>query len=123
MTFTYAPSAAPDNVTQIRYHLSDTDKDTAIYTDEEINMVVAMEGTVGAAVISLIKGIMSKLAMEPDMSADWLKIDWRRSSDAWGQMLTEKRREFGLGASISSGGRHAYRPDTLEKTPPDYGEE
>lgn len=122
MTFSY-DLVTPTDVTRVRRHISDTDETTAIFSDEEIQFNLDEEGTVNKAVIALIKQIIAKLSNEPDMQADWLKIDWRRSSEAWFKMLSEKKREFGLGAVIDSGGSHAYRPDTLQKTAPDYGEE
>jgi hypothetical protein len=123
MTFTYTPSTTPTDLTLVRYHTSDTVSATAIHSDEEINMVLAVEGTVGKAVVSLIKKIMAMLAAEPDMKADWLQIDWRRSAENWKTLLAEKKAEFGLGWQVSSGGQHAYRPDSLQKESPDYGEE
>ncbi len=123
MTFTYAISTTPTDLTLVRYHTGDTVSSVAMWQDDEINMVLAVEGSVGKAVISLIKNARIKLAAEPDMKADWLQVDWRRSDQTWKDMLTEKKREFGLGATIDSGGSHAYRPDTLQKEAPDYGEE
>jgi len=122
MTFTFAPSASPDTVTTIRYHVGDTDRDTAMWDDETIAMVYALESSIGGAVISLIKQARLRLAAEPDMKADWLQVDWRRSDAAWKDMLAEKKQEFGLGWQDSSGGQHSYRPDTLQKEAPDYGE-
>lgn len=122
MTFTYTISTTPTDLTKVRYHTGDTDSATAMWQDDEINMVLAMEGSVGGAVISLIKSAIIKLANEPDMQADWLKIDWRRSSDAWFKLLDDKKQELGQGWSVTSGGQHSYRPDSLQKEPPDYGE-
>lgn len=122
MTFSY-DLVTPTDVTRVRRHISDTDETTAIFSDEEIQFNLDEEGTVNKAVIALIKQIIAKLSNEPDMKADWLQIDWRRSSEAWFKMLSDKKREFGLGAVIDSGGRHSFRPDTLQKTAPDYGEE
>jgi hypothetical protein len=120
MAFTYTPSATPDDVTIIRYHIGDTTEATAIYSDAEINMVLSIEGAVNLAVISLIKGIIARIAMEPDMTADWLRVEWRRSTDNWKTLLAEKRREFGLGAVASSSGQHAYRADSFQNESPDW---
>jgi hypothetical protein len=122
MTFTYN-LAAPDDVTRVRYHIGDTVEATAIFSDEEITFAIDEEGTWQKAVIASIRSVMARIAGEPDMTADWLKVDWRRSSDNWQMLLTEKKNQFGLGATASSGGRHAYRPDSLQKSTPDYGEE
>lgn len=121
MAFTYTISTTPTNLTKVRYHTGDTDSATAMWQDDEINMVLAVEGSVAAAVISLIKSAITKLAREPDMQADWLKIDWRRSADNWMALLAEKRREFGLGLfAFDGGGQHAYRPDSDQHETPDY---
>lgn len=123
MTFTYNPSATPDNVTLVRYYTSDRDRDTAMWSDEEITMVVAQRGSVGAACESLLKNKITELSNNPNMQADWLRVDWSTTLEALKSTLASVKAEFGLGATIDSGGRHAYRPDTLQKEPPDYGEE
>lgn len=121
MTFSY-DLATPTDVTRVRRHISDTDQATAIFSDEEITFFLAEEGTVAKTVIACIKQIKAKLAAEPNMKADWLQIDWADAMAAWDKLLAEKKSEFGLGWQVSSGGQHAYRPDSLQKEPPDYGE-
>lgn len=122
MTFTYTPSAVND-VTRVRYHLRDTDEATAMFTDEEIEMAISEEGSYQKAVISLIQATIAELSREPDMSADWLKIDWRRSVASWSTMLSEKKKAFNLGFRISASSHHTYRADSLLKSEPDYDEE
>ncbi|MBZ0294502.1 MAG: hypothetical protein K8L99_18200 [Anaerolineae bacterium] len=120
MTFTYTVSSTPTDLTKIRFYTGDTVEDAAIHTDEEIAMILALEGTVQKAVIALLRSIITRLATEPDLTADWLRIDWRRSSDNWKMMLAERKREFGLGARASSGGQHAYRADSFQNESPDW---
>lgn len=122
MTFTYN-LAVPDDITRVRRHISDTDAATAIYSDEEITFFLAEEGTVAKTVIACIKQVIAKLSMEPNMKADWLQVDWATAMAGWKSLLAEKKSEFGLGFQVSSGGQHSYRPDTLQKEAPDYGEE
>lgn len=122
MTFSYTPSAV-NNVTRVRYHLRDTDESAAMFTDEEIEMVISEEGSYQAAVISLIQSTIAQISREPDMSADWLKIDWRRSVASWQALLSEKKKAFNLGWSISATSHHIYRADSLQKSEPDYDEE
>jgi hypothetical protein len=118
MTFTYSPSATPSDTTLIRYHIQDTVEAAAIFDDETIGMVLATEGSVGKAVVSLIKAIIAKLSHEPDMTADWLTISWRRSSDAWLKLLAEKQKEFGVGVfTISTTTVHTFRQDSLQGYP------
>lgn len=122
MSFSY-DLVTPTDVTRVRRHISDTEEATAIYSDEEISFILTEEGTVAKAVIACIKQVIAKLAAEPNMKADWLQIDWATAITAWKGLLAEKKQEFGLGWISSSGGQHSYRPDTLQKQAPDYGEE
>lgn len=123
MTFTYEPSSTPDNVTLVRYYTSDTDRDTAMWDDETISMVLAQKGSVGAASVSLLESKLRELGNNPNMQADWLRVDWSTTFAALNTALANVKTEFGLGWHVVSGGQHSYRPDTLLKAPPDYGEE
>jgi hypothetical protein len=118
MTFTYTPSATPTDTTLVRYHIGDTVEAAAIFDDETIGMVLAVEGSVGKAVVSLIKATIAKLSHEPDMTADWLTISWRRSSADWLKLLAEKQKEFGVGVfTISTSTVKPYRSDSLQGYP------
>lgn len=123
MTFTYTPSATPDDVTLVRYYVRDTDSSAAMWSDEEINMILSQKGSVGAASKSLLENKITELSNNPDMKADWLQVDWATALAALKLALANVTREFGLGWQLSSGGQHAYRPDSLQKEAPDYGEE
>lgn len=120
MTFTYDLSS-PTDLTRVRWHIGDVDVTTAIFTDEEINFVLDEESdSVGKAVISCITSIIARLNHEPDMQADWLKIDWRRSAEYWQKLLAEKKAKFGFSPRGSSGGQYGWRPDTLQTEAPEY---
>lgn len=119
MTFSYDPTN-PSDLVRVRYHLQDTEEDTAIFTDETILFVLDEEVTVGKAVISLIHSAMAKLASEPDMTADWLRVDWRGSREAWRVLLSEKKQKFGLGWAVSGTATHVYRVDSLQDEEPTY---
>jgi hypothetical protein len=123
MTFTYTPATSPTATTLVRYHVSDTVEASAIFTDEEIEMVLAVEGSVGKAVVSLINAIIGRLSREPDMTVDWLTISWRRSSDAWMKLLDQKKQEFGVGVfTISTTAVNPFRIDSLQGYPADSTE-
>lgn len=123
MTFTYTPSATPTDLTLIRFHIQDTVEAYAIFSDEEIEMILAVQGSIGKTVVSLIQGIIQKLSFEPDMTADWLTISWRRSSDAWKLMLDEKKKEFGVGMfTVTTTAVDMFRKDSLQGYPPDSTE-
>ena len=120
MAFTYDVTT-PTYYERIRYAIGDTVSATAIYSDEEIDFVYGEESSsVGATVVSLIENIIVKLAHEPDMEADWLKVDWRRSEASWFKLLSRAKQKYGLGAQLSSGGQHAYRADSYQDESPDW---
>lgn len=123
MTFTYTPSTTPTDLTKVRYYIGDTDSTVAMFQDDEINMVLAIQGSVGAASISLLKRKITELGNNPNMQADWLRVDWTNTLAALKAALANVQAEFGLGWQDSSGGQHSYRPDSLQKENPDYGEE
>lgn len=120
MTFTYTPSATPSDTTKVRYWIGDTDADAAMFSDEEIGMAISIEGTAQKAVISLIRSAMARLAHEPDMTADWLRIEWRRATENWAALLKQRQTEFRLGPRAVSGAQHAYRADSMQTAEPDW---
>lgn len=122
MTFTYN-LVTPNDITRVRSHISDTVQATALYSDEEITFFLSEEGSVAKTVIRCIRQVIAKLAAEPNMKADWLQVDWATGLAAWKSLLAEKKSEFGLGWQLTSGGEHSFRPDSLQKEAPDYGEE
>lgn len=119
MTFTY-DMTTPTNRERVRFHLGDTESATAMFTDEEITFVIAEAGTWQAAVVACIRSAIARLAQEPDMQADWLRVDWRRSAENWRALLAEKKQEFGLGARATSSTQHAYRADSYQDESPDW---
>ncbi len=119
MVFTYDLST-PDNNTRVRYHVGDVDSTVAMFQDDEIAFVLSEEGTWQLAVVSLIKSIIARLSHEPDMTADWLTISWRRSADNWQKLLSVKMSEFGINSRSAATVTHVYRPDSLATEAPDY---
>jgi len=119
MTFTYSPSATPSDTTLIRYHIRDTVEASAIFTDEEIAMVLADQSTVKAAVISLLRGKIAELSSEPDFKADWLQVDSSRAVAGLEKLLNEKLNEFGI-SRVTSGVVNRYRNDSAQHATPDY---
>lgn len=123
MTFTY-DVGNPTDLERVRFRINDTDSTVAMFSDEEISWRLTENASasspVGATVVDLIKNRIAMLAGEPDMTADWLKIDWRRSAENWQRLLSEVRKEFGLGATVRASGQHAWRPDLMSDAPVYY---
>ena len=119
MTCTFDLVDVTDN-TRVRYHIQDTDCTAAMFSDEEIAFVIAEEGTFEKATISLIRATIAKLSREPDLTADWLKIDWRRSIAAWEKLLADKTVELGVTIKRTGRGLATFRGDSLATEPPDF---
>lgn len=121
MTFNYTVSDTPTDLTKVRFFTGDTVAEAAIHTDEEINMMLALNSDdVGETCVMAIESIMSRLAHEPDMTADWLKVDWRRSVEQWERLLARVKQRFSLGPTHQSQATHAWRADSRQTAEPDY---
>jgi hypothetical protein len=116
MSFSYTPAAVND-LTRVRFHTGDTVETESWLSDEEINMLLAEEGTWQKATIAALKFIISKLS-KPDFQADWLRVSNASAREGFVRLLNEKRAEFGIPA-ISSAAKPVYRSDSLQTEPPD----
>ena len=108
MAFTYTPEA-PDDVTRVRFAIGDTDADAVIFSDGEIAMAIEEAGGWRGAVLSCLRGIIAKISAKPDMTADWLRVDYGRSLAGYQALLAAKEREYGGGRIV--GGRVRMRRD------------
>ena len=95
MTFTWTPEE-PTDITRVRHALGDSENSLAIFSDEEITFALQEEGGVGPALVSLIHAIIARLQHEPDLRADWLGLDWRRSSEHWWRLLANVKQRYDL---------------------------
>jgi hypothetical protein len=118
MTFTLNLTAQND-LTDVRMHIGDVDADAAIFSDEHINYVLGVEGTVSATVIALLCQIIAKLSAQPDLKADWLNITLGRSVEGYKKLLAEKRAAFGVAARTGTT-VVTYRGDSLQTEAPDW---
>lgn len=118
MTFTLDLTAQND-LTDVRMHIGDVDANAVIFSDEHITYVLAVESTVNATVIALLRQIIAKLSAQPDMKADWLSIDLGRSVEGYKKLLAEKRAEFGVSARTGTT-KATYRSDSLQTEAPEW---
>ena len=114
MTFTYDLDNVTD-IERVRFVMNDTDEALAMFSDEAIQFRLdenaSASSPVGAAIVDLIRNRLAYLAGEPDMTADWLRIDWRRSTENWRTLLDEVRRKYGMGLTMTASVSHPWRPD------------
>ena len=68
----------------------------------------------GGALVSLIHDIMARLSRQPDMTADWLTINQRRSSEYWFKLESEIRREYGIQRQVTTVSKVVGRPDITD---------
>ena len=117
MTFTYDPSTVTD-IERVRYHIGDTVESGALFTDEEITMVISETGTYKTAVISLLE-TMIVIYSEPDFKADWLTVSASKAVAGLRSAILMKRKAFGIPASYGQL-IHRWRPDSLQTEAPTY---
>ena len=117
MTFTYTPNS-PNDITRVRFHIGDTVESSAMYSDEEITFGIAEGGSYQQAVIILLQNLIARLSAEPDFTADWLRVDNRRSVEGYRVLLQEKRRQFGISA-VRARGKAVYRSDSGQTEAPE----
>jgi hypothetical protein len=118
MTFTYTPSASPDDVTWVRFEIGDTVESDALFSDEEINMSISSEGSRNKAVLALIDAQIEMLLI-PDFKADWLTVTPSKAVAGLRSLKLSKRKKYGIPA-VSSSTVHTWRPDSLQTEAPDY---
>lgn len=98
MTFTYTP-AAPTDLTRVRFHLGDTDAESAKFDDETLNFLLAeYSNDIGETVMAAIKGLIARIAGDANFTADWLTVDTYSAIKGLKDLLILKGNEFGLSA-------------------------
>lgn len=118
MSFSYTPSATPDDATRVRFHTGDTVEGQNFLSDEDIVMLLAEAGSWQAAVVGGFKFIIARLS-QPDFTADWLKISNSEARKGYQALLADKKREFGLGG-ITARAVHIRRSDTATSETESY---
>lgn len=126
MAFTYSladlgdTTATGHQLAVVRRRLGDTSEDTAIFQDEEIQYQLSRyangggDTEIGMALVALIHDIQAVIQREPDMRADWLSVNWRRSAEYWRNLETDIRREYGVQRTISVSAFQPGRDDLTE---------
>jgi hypothetical protein len=117
MTFTFDTSLG-NNISLVRYHIGDTNEDGAYLSDETIDALITIEGSVGGAVISCIKYIITQLSV-PEFREDRLSISVGEAIKSYQEKLKEKSQEFGIktnGITTSSTISLPYRADSYQYT-------
>lgn len=116
-TFTYTPSATPDDATRVRFHTGQTVEAESLISDEEIAMLLAEQSSWQQATIAAIKYIIARLS-QPNFKADWLSVDNATARQGYETLLAAKRAEFGIPALVATG-QAVYRSDSLQTEPPE----
>lgn len=120
MTFTY--TLPFNDISRVRFHLADTDSASAMFTDEEIQAVLAETGSYKPTVINLLENRIALLSRDPDFKADWLQVQNSTAIASYRALAQAKRQEFGLN-TISGTAKLMYRVDSGQSAEPDYSAE
>lgn len=117
MTFTWLGTLATD-LDKVRFHIGDTDSGGYWLEDATITALLALEGSVGGAVVACLRYIISQLS-RPDFRADWLQVSNAEARKGYMALLAMKRQEFAISAITATAG-HVYRADSDADEEPDY---
>lgn len=107
MAFTYVPFATPRDF--VRFHIGDTNPNTPIFQDEELDALINVSGGWESAVITALERLIVMVA-QPNFRADWLQVDHEAARRSYEAVLKIKRQAFGA-AGISAGVVHPRRVD------------
>lgn len=116
MSFTYSPLT--NDLSRVRFHLGDTDINSAAFQDEEITGVITEVGDWKTATIYLIQNLIAKCST-PNFTADWLTVDSASAAKSYQQLLKIKRRELKIFSNVATVVA-PWRPDSGQTAPPDY---
>jgi hypothetical protein len=112
MTYSFDNSLG-DDVSIVRFHIGDNHDEGHYLEDEEIQYFVTA-GSVGSAIISCIKYIISQLSI-PNFRKDWLSVTNEQARAGYENLLKVKQQEFGISdATVTSTISHAHRADSYE---------
>ncbi len=114
MAFTYTGDLSTD-INFVRFHTGDTTEDSAFLTDAVITSLVTDEGSKQKAVIAGIEYIITQLS-KPDFRADWLQVSNAEARKGYENMLSTKKKKFGVGG-ITASVVNTYRSDSYMEDP------
>lgn len=89
MTFTWDITSGFTDLGRVRFYLSDTIEAAPMFSDEEINALIAEAGGWQGAVILALRFLIAQLISTPDFQADWLKVDVNKAVVQYKALLAE----------------------------------
>ena len=119
MTFTLDETLAGD-ADKVRFYTGDMTEKTAMFSDELIAGVIDLEGSYQNAAVSLLENMLVKIGREPDLTADWLRINWGGSRETLEKRLSDLRSRLGVRSRRKNHSKASYRSDSLQTEPPDW---
>ena len=114
MTYTFATDLSTD-LAKVRFHIGDTNTNSAYLEDATITALITSEGSVGGAVVACIKYIITQLS-QPDFRLDWMSVSNAEARKGFESLLKQKAQQFGVTAYATAASTisHAHRADSDE---------
>ena len=111
--FFYDPTLN-DDISLVRFHIGDTDKDGHFLDDEAISYWIEQHG-VNKTVIIAIRHILS-LMSRPDFRLDWMSVSGMKDArEGYKDLLRAKQRELDVSDVLAVGTiSNPYRADSLQ---------
>lgn len=112
MTFTY--NGTPDtNLKRVRFLIQDTDTNSALLTDEEINWQLSVEANIYKAAANLCEVIATRLARIIDRSAMTMSVSSPRTPEFFLELANRLRSSTRIPISVFVGGRSISEKEDL----------
>lgn len=104
---------------KVRFYTGDRDEKTAMFSDELIAGVITLEGDYQKATVSLMEQILVNIGRQPDLTADWLRINWGGSRETLEKRLADLRSRLGVRSRRTGYSKASYRSDSLQTESPE----
>lgn len=107
--------ALTDSVSLVRFHIGDTNVESAFVQDETIRALYAQSEDIGQTVIACLQYIITQLSL-PNFSLDWMNVSYSDARAGYEKLLKTKRAEFSIQvATATSEVKNPHRADSYEQ--------
>lgn len=115
MTFTYSSSSISTDLAKVRLAIGDTDSNTALLTDEEINYYLDRKGDVTLAAIDCVKAILAKLARDVDRNNLGMSATRSQKTQHYRDLLKDLQAEQRTVAELFVGGTSIAERESIDE--------
>lgn len=113
MTWTYDNTLAGDR-DKVRFEIQDTETSDQLFQDEEVDAILAREGTVALTALALAKALMMKFARLVDVTVGKVSESNSQRYQAYKDLVARLEAEAAAYCMPSFGGTEVTKNETLD---------